>query len=791
MNLDFGTRNCVSSSVYIVLFCLLSSIPLYSQTQEGPATYKILSISTEGNKFYDSRTIINNSGLTVGSEISIPSDDTREAIQRLWNLGLFSDIQIVVERKVGNDAYLVIKVKELPKLSKIAISGNDEFDDKDIIEKVGLATGQVVTPQTVKDIEFITKKMYIEEGYPLAEVKVDQFVNTYNESQLRVKVSEGTKVSVEKISFVGNSHVSSDDLKGAMDETSELKWWKFWDRARFNREKYEADKELILDYYREKGYKDASIVGDEFAYSPDKEYMRIKIKVNEGPKYRIRNIEFVGNKLYSDTLLLERLDFKPGNIYNVKKFERNLRGNENQTDVASLYLDNGYLGFRADVDEQVVEGNKVDLTIKIEENNPYRIGLVSIDGNTKTGDNIIRRELYTLPGRYFRRTDLIRSIRQLQSLNYFNPETMSYDFSQRNDSTVDLTYILEEKSSDQLNASVGYSQAFGFSGSIGLVFNNFDITDPFSGGAGQILSFTWDFGSSGTYRTFSLGFTEPWLFNTPTLVGVNLFDTKTNYTYSIRESGGTLSLGRRFKFPDDYFRGDWFFKFQRTDVIYGAGIYAEGIRSQFSIGQTISRNSIDNPVFPTLGSKISLYSELAGANLIGSISFHKHRFTAEAYNRVFNVDRLVLYTNFDMESVSSLANDGYIPPNEFLFMGGSGLAYNTTALRGYDDRSIGPVSNGYPVGGRVLLKYGVELRYGVTMDPIPVYAIAFGEAGNVFRTFKETDPLDLRRSVGFGIRLVLPAVGLIGFDLGYGFDRKIVDGQDPAWLFHFQFGRGF
>jgi outer membrane protein insertion porin family len=774
---------------FIVLTALFAGINF---AQEGPATYRIVNIATEGNKFYDSKIIIANSGLKVGQEIAVPSDDTRDAIMRLWNLNLFSDIQIIVEKKIGTDAYIVIKVKELPKLDGIKYSGNDEFNEKDLNDKVNLSQGQVITPQTIKDIEYNIKKAYVEEGYPLAEVKVDQLVNSYNEAQLRVKINEGSKISVRNIAFAGNKNISAGDLKGAMEETSESKWWKFWDKARFNKQNYEKDKIFIIDYYHEKGYKDAVITGDEFKYSADKEDMDILIKINEGSRFKIHDIKFTGNEIYKDSLLLSRLDVKKGEIYNSKKLYQNLRGNEAQTDVASLYLDNGYLGFNYDVIEKEVGNKNVDITIKITENRQYRIGLVNMSGNTKTQDKIIRRELYTLPGQYFNRGDMIRSLRNISTLNYFNPEKLNYDFQQRNDSTVDLIYMLEEKSSDQLNASIGWSQSFGVSGSIGLVFNNFDITDPINGGAGQILSFQWDFGSSGTYRTFSLGFTEPWLFDSPTSVGINLFDTKQNYTYELRETGAQLSIGRRFRWPDDYFRGDWFTKFQRTQVINGAGLYETGVRTQLSVGQTITRNSTDNPIFPTLGSKIYLSSELAGANVIGSINFHKESFGAEAYNRLENSGKLVLYSNFLLESISSLSKDDYIPPNEFLFMGGSGLAYNTVALRGYDDRTIGPVnSSGNPIGGRVLMKYGVELRYAVSLDPIPIFLIAFGEAGNIWPSFKQADFFNLRRSVGFGARLQLPAVGIIGFDLGYGFDRKIVDGQDPSWLFHFQFGKGF
>jgi outer membrane protein insertion porin family len=777
------------------VFSLLALIILFGSalhSQDGPRTYKILSISTEGNKFYDSRIIVSSSGLKVGDEIMVPSEATQAAIMNLWNMKLFSDIEINVDKKVGDGAYLVIKVKELPKLDNMKFSGNDEFSDKDLEEKIPLEKGQVITPQTLKDIEYNLVKLYEEEGYPLAEVKVDQFVNSYNEAQLRVKIDEGTKISVRRIRFEGNSRVSSGDLKGAMDETSERVWWKFWDKSRFNRKDYEKDKALILDYYRENGFKDATIVEDKLTYKNNKEDVDILIKVNEGPKFKIGRITFEGNEVYKDSLLVELIDMKRGDVYNVQKFQQNLRGNESQTDIASMYLDNGYLGFQAEVDETVKDNNYVDLNVKISENHQYRIGLVSFSGNTKTQDKVIRRELFTLPGQYFNKTAMVRSMQQMSQLNYFNPESMNYDFVQRNDSTVDLVYIVEERSSDQLNASVGYSQTFGFSGSLGLTFNNFDILDPLSGGAGQILSLQWDFGTDGSYRTFRIGFTEPWLFNTPTSGGIDVYDTRQNYTYQIQETGSTLSIGRRFKFPDDYFRGDWFLKFQRTNVIQGAGIYETGVRSQFSIGQIISRNSTNSPIFPSVGSKISLSAEVAGANLVGTTNFYKLGFKSEAFKSLDNSGKLVLATIFDIESISSLSSDNYVPPNELFFMGGSGLSYNTVALRGYDDRTLGPKNSiGSPIGGRFFMKYSVELRYSLSQDPIPIFLTAFAEAGNLWKSFKQADFFDLKRSVGVGARLMLPAVGIIGFDLGYGFDRKIVDNQDPAWLFHFQFGRGF
>lgn len=778
--------------VLFLFFALIFTLQFNVSAQDGPRTYKILSINAEGNKFYDSRIIISNSGLKVGDEIMIPSEATQAAIMNLWNMKLFSDVEILVDKKVGDGAYLVIKVKELPKLDNIKFSGNDEFSDKDLEEKIPLETGQVITPQTVKDIEYNITKLYETEGYPLATVKVDQFVNSYNEAQLRVKISEGNKISVRHIRFAGNKRISTGDLKGAMEETSERVWWKFWDKARFNRNDYEKDKEFILDYYKQNGFKDATIIEDKLEYKNNKEDVDILIKVAEGPKYKVGNITFEGNTVYKDSTLYEKLDMKRGDVFNFMKFNQNLRGNESQSDIASLYLDNGYLGFSADVDETVKENNYVDLKINVSENRQYRVGLINFSGNSKTQDKVIRRELFTVPGQYFNKTAMVRSMQQISQLNYFNPEALNYDFIQRNDSTVDLVYLVEERSSDQLNASVGYSQTFGFSGSLGLTFNNFDILDPLSGGAGQILSLQWDFGTEGTYRTFRIGFTEPWLFNTPTSAGIDLYDTKQNYTYEIQETGSTLNVGRRFRFPDDYFRGDWFLKFQRTNVINGAGIYETGLRTQISIGQVISRNSTNSPIFPSVGSKISLSAEIAGANLIGTTNFYKLGFKSEAYKSLDNAGKLVLASLFDIESISSLSSDNYVPPNELFFMGGSGLSYNTVALRGYDDRSVGPINSvRSPVGGRFMMKYGVELRYSLSQDPIPIFLMVFAEAGNLWSSFKTADIFDLKRSVGFGARLMLPAVGIIGFDLGYGFDRKVVDNEDPSWLFHFQFGRGF
>jgi outer membrane protein insertion porin family len=779
--------------IFVVFFFFINLNSSYSQDDQSPILYRVASVNVKGNKFYDSKTIVNYSNLKENMEIAIPSDETRDAIKKLWNLGLFSNIVLYVDKKFGKDVYLIIQVDELPRIEGVDIVGNDKMSKSDLQEKIGLTTGEVVQDQKLKDIEYNLTKYYTEEGYSLAEIKTDKLISSNNEARIKIKVKEGKKLTVRNINFVGTKGLKEKELRKSMENTSEKVWWKFWDGATFNKSKFEEDKKYILAYCKEKGYRDAEITGEELNISPDKEDLNIKLKIDEGQKYYINNICFEGNKIYPDSILISRLDLKKGDVCDYKKLQLNLYGNEAENDISALYLDNGYLSYNVDLDEKVVDGNKLDIKIKITENNQFKFGLISFEGNDKTKDKVLRREMYTIPGDYFNRGNVKRSMQQLNALNYFNPEKLGQDLALENDSTVNIKYTVQERSSDQFNASVGYSGSYGMTGSLGLTFNNFDISHPFSGGAGQLLNFTWQFGESNSYRSFSISFQEPWFMNTPTALGFSLFDTKTDYTYEIRETGGAVTLGRRFKFPDDYFRGDWSFKVQQTDVIYGAGYYEEGVRNQVSIKQTISRSTVFDPLFPLTGTKVANSTELSGGPVLpGNINFVKNIFATETYTPIMRNQKFVLYTNFNFSFVNPIGSDRYLPPTELFYMGGNGLSYNTIALRGYDDRNVGPKNSSYsPVGGKVAIKYGAELRYPLSLDPFPIFALIFAEAGNVWSDISKTDPFDLRRSIGFGTRLYLTAVGLVGFDFGYGFDRMIEDRVSPSLVFHFQFGKTF
>ena len=312
-------------------------------------------------------------------------------------------------------------------------------------------------------------------------------------------------------------------------------------------------------------------------------------------------------------------------------------------------------------------------------------------------------------------------------------------------------------------------------------------------GGGQVLDFSWQFGVGNFYRTFRLGFTEPWFLDTPTLIGFDLFDTRQNYVYELQQSGVTLKFGRRLTWPDNYFTTQGFLRFQYNDVIDGGSTYAEGTSRQFTLGGTLSRVDIDNPIFPSSGSKLTLAAELSGGPLLpGDVDYYKIELVTEWYKRLFNSNRLTFFTSFDVGYIDELVNGTTIQPFEYFYMGGNGLVIATTPLRGYDDRSIGPRGSDNRVrGGRIKVRYTTEIRAALALDPIPIYFLAFAEAGNVFLNFPEADFFDLKRSVGFGARLLVNPIGLIGFDYGYGFDRRSVDEQDPGWEFHVQFGRGF
>ncbi len=789
---------------FIFVIGLLCSVQTTFSQRTQTETYKILGISVENSSTKSGAEpsgIIGHSGLKVGEDITIPGEQIRVAIQRLWALRIFSDVQILIENKIDNGIYLLIKVSEHPRLDRIVIEGNDDVDEDDILKKVTIVKGQVLTPDDVKRIVNNIKSLYTEESQLLAEVTPSTSVTDSSAGKnvvLTLTIDEGPSVSIDKVHVAGGTVLSDDDIKDQMEDTHEKTWWHFWSHPQFDKKKFETDKSRIMKFYRKNGYLDAEITSDSTWYSEDKKKINVLVNVSEGPQYKIRNVSWEGNTVYKSDILNERLKFYPGDIYDEERFDLNLRGNPDQTDVGSLYLDNGYLQFRLDPEMKRVASDSIDIVIHVYERNQFRVNQVDIVGNKKTHDNVIRRELYTRPGDYFSRAAIIRSLRQLQQLNYFNPEKLKPEPRMVDDESVDIVYEVEEKSSDNVNASIGYSGAFGVTGSLGFTINNFSLTEPLQGGGGQVLNFDWQFGEGARFRTFTLGFTEPWLYNTPTTLGISLYDSRQVFVYDLQQTGLSVRVGRgRLTWPDNYFRIDWTLRFQSNNVHDNGGnlLYQVGKTTQWGITQTISRNSTDSPIFPSFGSNVSLSTEISGGPFLpGNVDYYKWSFSADWYTPLFNTSRVVLYLGELLGYVNGFEDNSNIPPIEYFYMGGTGVGLvSTTPLRGYDDRSVGPIDAlNREIGGRVVTKHTAELRLALTINPIPIYLLAFAEAGNVFQDFKRADFFDVKRSFGFGARLSIQPIGLIGFDYGYGADDVLPrDGQPDGWRFHFQFGRGF
>jgi len=768
---------------WIFFFISLLSFSLVSIAQVPK--FKIHSIRVEGNVRADSTIILLNSGLREGEEIV--SDGIQKAIKNLWALRLFSDVKIMVEKQTSEGLDLVIKVEEFPRLEGWVLEGNDKLKKKDLDRELNFYKGMVLTPFRMYKAKRNVLNKYKEEGYLLARVDFDTTEIKDQNIVLKVRIDEGKKVQVKKIRIFGNENLTEKELKKQFKGIKEDRWWR---GADFNEKKYKQDLENLLAYCRKKGFRDAEIVKDSLYYSEDKKDMFIDVYINEGHRYYFGDVTIEGNTVFSDEEIRSQLLFKKGDVYNQEDFDKSIREN-----IQNLYYNQGYLFANIQPLEIPAGPDTVDIHIRILEGNVVRIKEINITGNTKTNEKVIRRELKIFPGDKFNRAKLERSVRDVWILNYFSNVVPDVKLIEGDDRHVNLEIKVEEKSTDTANMSAGYSERDGLIGNLGLSLNNFSLKHPLSGGDGQRLAFDWYFGRY--YRSLSLSFTEPWMFNTPTLGGFSLFNTRSGggfYPWDRKVRGGTLQIGRRFQWPDNYFRGDWIFRIAETRIfnvrdqeLLSSYFFYDRPTTQVSITQIISRDSRDRPEFSTQGSVYTLLTELSGGPLQGEEDYIKSILTVEWYVPSFL--GLVFYSQTKLGMIHGLYEDSYINPGELFYMGGSGLSFSE-ALRGYDEGTVGPISStGRPLGGKSLARFTAELRFPIAPNPT-VYGLFFIEGGNIWQSFDQTNFQDLRRSVGFGIRLFMPMVGIIGIDFGYGFDHFDENGlRRGKWKTHFQFGR--
>jgi outer membrane protein insertion porin family len=758
----------------------LALLTLWACAEPASAQSKVrvLGLSIAGNTTTDAGLIRAHSGLAVGQEVS--GDDIQTAIQQLWKLNLFSDVEIIEEREVADGVYMGIRVQEYPRLERLEVKGNRKLKGDDLNGLLLLTKGQVIQPRDLVQLRNRLKKKYDEMGYLVAEVDVKTYSSTETGRQIvEVQVREGKKVRVRRVEFAGNHAFKNRTLRGKLKNTKQKA---FLRSGEFKPDKLDEDKQSLTDFYRSRGYRDAEVLADSVRYSDDRRWIYVTFMLNEGRTYRYGRFSWSGNKLFTADDLQAKMRVSAGDLYHGEKFQQSL------ADIGSKYYEKGYIYASVNSSERIREDSLVDVHLDVVEGGEFKVNRIFIEGNTKTKDQVIRRELVLFPGETFDVTKLQRSIREVTILNYF--ANITPDVVPINESQVDLYLKVEEKSTDQANVSAGYSQRDGFIGAIGFQMNNLL-------GNGQQFSLDWSFGS--TYRSFSISFTEPWFRNRRTLVGFSFFDTHRGgdyYGFDEDIIGGTLRLGQRLRWPDDYFRVDYIYQLDRTkysnfrtDFTNPRGLEEDVPRVSSSLAQIITRDSRNNPEFPSLGSVVALRTEFTGGPLGGDDQFAKLQLTGQWYVPV--VGDLVLAANTETGVLDGLTrNPRDIPYLNYFFMGGAGLSLGTP-LRGYDEREVGPQSGGYAVGGKTLFKQSFELRYPIVRNPM-IFVLGFTEAGNVWRTFEDTNPTDLKRSVGLGIRLFMPFIGMIGLDYGMGLDYLDARGlRTTKWVPHFQFGRGF
>jgi outer membrane protein insertion porin family len=798
----------------------------------NPKQYEIGGITVSGAENLDPNTLISITGLKVGDKITVPGEDLSNALRKLWDQGILGDVGVSAARVEGNQIFLDFYVKERPRMSRFSFSGIKKSQATELRDKIKLIRGKVVTDALLNTTRTAVRKYYLEKGYMNPQIAISQRADSLlsNSVVLDIKVDPGRKVKIEEIVFEGNEAISDAKLKRQMKKTKEKRLRNIFTGSKFVPSQFEEDKKLVIDHYNSEGFRDAQIVSDSI-YALSDNRIGIKLKVDEGNKYYFRDISWTGNYIHKDEVLDQVLGIQSGDTYSRAKLDKNLSGNPNGFDVTTLYMDDGYLFFRVEPVEVLVEGDSIDLEIQIVEGPQANIRNVSVAGNTKTSDHVILRELRTIPGQKFSRTQLIRSQREIAALGYFDPEQIGINpIPNEADGTVDINYTVVEKPNDQITLSGGWGGPFGAVGTVGLILNNFSLRKatslsewrPIPSGDGQRLALNIQ-ANGRQYQSYSLSFTEPWLGGRkPNSLTVSL--TKNvirDFNYYTREfrggsminNGASVNLGRRLAWPDDYFtlmNSLSYFQYKMENFgQFGSQLFpgGTGTANNVSFVTNFARNSLDiNPQYPKSGSMVGLtvsltppYSLFKETPSREWVEFHKWMFDASWFVNL--AGNLVLNTRSHLGFIGSYSKNAQIGPFERFTLGGNGLGgqgnfmvgRDFIGLRGYDDQSLngqrpGETANQGP-GGVAFTKFVTELRYPVTLNPsATVFVLAFAEAGNNFGSYQNYNPFKLYRSVGIGARVFMAAFGLLGFDYGYGLDT-LPGGSGKRGQFHFMIGQ--
>ncbi|MFV8391715.1 outer membrane protein assembly factor BamA [Flavobacterium sp. LB2P6] len=883
----------LNKSIKIVFTVLIFGIFTQVKAQERVPfdqgkKYILADVAVVGDISFNSQTVVTFSGLQKGQEITIPGEEISAAIKKLGKLGLFDEISFYINKVQNDSIYLDLNIVELPKLNQVKFVGVKKTKTEALIKDNSLNKGKVVNENLITTAKNYIENKYKKDGYYNTKVNINTVkdTSTINSVNMLVNIDKGDKVKIQKIDFVGNTKMSDKALRKAMKDTKQKNFIRVLKASKFIKEKYKTDLEKVISAYKEKGYRDARILSDSVTFDKEKNALSIKINVEEGNKYYFGDIKFLGNTVYTDQGLSRILGVKKGETYNGVLLQKRIAdaSKPDGEDIDNLYKNSGYLFSNINAVEVRTANDTIDFEIRITEGPIAYFNKITVVGNDKTNDRVIYRELRTKPGEKYSKEELVRTIREIGQLGFFDPEAIDPKFKNVDSGagTVDIEYNLVEKGSSQIELQGGYGGG-GFIGTLGLSFNNFsarnmlnkDAYKPLPMGDGQKVSLRLQ--ASTFFQTYSVSFSEPWFggkkpvqFSTSLSYSKqflnNFITQRADKTKSFNIMTLSVGLAKRLTVPDDFFVLSQSLSYQHYDLNnYNTGLFTFGDGTSrnmaYTIGLTRSNKGV-NPIFPTYGSEFSIsakltppYSLLNGVNYstlgdkeeyklkntvdrlnvpdangnivqIGDyidtngnkvtdfnlaatnvskvdqerfkwLEYYKIKFKADWYTKIYG--KLVLRTLTEFGFLGAYNQERGVVPFERFYLGGDGLANysmdgrETVQLRGYPNNSLTPVNAaGEQIGATVFNKFSMELRYPITLkSSASIYALAFMEAGSSFRDFKSYNPFALNRSAGVGLRVFMPAFGLLGIDFGHGFDTLPGQSKANGWETHFIIGQQF
>ena len=848
------TSKKTSIKIIMIMFFCIYSFNVFSQVEGfvSGKEYILDSISIKGLKNFNNQTVISYSGLKLGQKIFLPGEETGLIIRKLWKLELFSDINFYATKVDGNKISIEIEIKELPTLSNVKVQGIKKNKIQSIKDDTDLKPGKKLSESFLTNTKNYIISKYQKEGYLNTKVYLDTKPDTIgnNRFNLLINIDKGNRVKINSFEFTGNKKIKSYKLRKKMKNTKIKNVLRFWKKSKFIEEDYIEDLEKIVDYYKEKGYRDARIINDTVIVNKNNT-LKIKMSFEEGNQYRFGDIKFIGNSAYTDNQLQRVLGINKGEIYNGVLLKKRIADETKPDgeDITNLYQNNGYLFSNINAVEVSAENDTINFEIRVTEGKLANFNKISVAGNDRTNDHVIYRELRTKPGELYSKDQVVRTVREIGQLGFFDAENIKPDFKNvnPNEGTVDIEFGLEETSGSQIELQGGYGGG-GFIGTLGLSFGNFSMRNlfnkeaytPIPAGDGQSLSLRLQ--ASQFYTTTSFSFSEPWLGGRqPVQLSTSLSRT-TQYRYDyftgradksqfFEISSISIGLARRLRVPDDYFTLSQSISYQYYNLNnYFTGLFTFGDGESNNIAYTIAlsrNNTYTNPVFPLGGSTFTIsakltppfslisgrdYSNLGEEREFQTIingvpvpdnalidqekfkwlEFYKIKFSGAWYTNIF--DKLVLKTQADFGFLGTYNKDRGEIPFERFYLGGDGMmnysldGRENIALRGYENQSLS--SNN---GSLLYNKFTFELRYPISLKPAAsIYALSFLESGKGYDSFKDFNPFNSKRSGGFGVRIFMPAFGLLGIDFGYGFDNPNDLISTPnGWETHFIIGQQF